>query len=328
MKNIMNEYIKIVKSNMNKYLKVFVDNKYVKNIADEFIDTYTDIRYYGLIEVKKGFTVKNKILTELRKKKEKLLEENKDKEKNINIIYDFFDSAIAFNEIKENNIEDEINQVIKLRKIHFLKNDDEDYKDVIRDLVKKCGKDKEKLLKLTETNKFFLKYSNNKISNLKSVVIKQNLKFPAIYSKQAIAKAFNTGVIAEDKLFVEYNLIVAQIIRDIESGIYRKQYIVEFPESILDKSQKMQRLLDILNHPSVQDRVMLNIEYKAINKYKEKIYEILRNGYKIAAVLDNSFEVNATDIQKLSMFQYVLISPKISYYDELVKRKIKNLVEI
>ena len=45
-------------------MKIFLDTKYVKGVADCFIDLYVDIRYFGQLEAKKGFTVKNKILTD------------------------------------------------------------------------------------------------------------------------------------------------------------------------------------------------------------------------------------------------------------------------
>ena len=328
MQNLMNEYIKIVKSNMNKFMKVFLDNKYVKSISDEFIDTYTETRYYGLIEIKKGFTVKNKILNELRNKREELLEDFYEKVKIIDLTYAFLDSCIALNEVKLESLEEEIEQVVKLRKIHLAKDEDNNYRNEIRKIVKENIKEKEDLLKRTDSEKFFLKYSNYKITNLKKVIVKHNIKFPAIYSKQAIDKIYNNSVVAEDKVFVEYNMISAQVIKDIENAIYRKQYVVEFPETILDKPQKMTRLLEIINHPSIQDRLMLNISYKTIIKYKEKLYEMLRNGYKVALTIDNSFEGNAADIQRLSLFQYVLVSKKSEYYNQLVKNKLKNLVEI
>ena len=328
MQNLMNEYIKIVKFNMNKFMKSFLDNKYVKSISDEFIDTYTEIRYYGLIEVKKGFTVKNKILNELRNKRAELIEEFPEKEKIIDLTYAFLDSCIGLNEITEDTLGEEIEQIIKLRKIHFFKEESNNYKNEIHKLVKECGKEKENLLKKTKSEKFFLKYSNYKTTNLKKVIVKHNIKFPTIYSKQAISKVFNNSVVAEDKMFVEYNMISAQVIKDIENAIYRKQYVVEFPESILDKPQKMARLLEIINHPSIQDRLMLNISYKIIIKYREKIYELLRNGYKIALTLDDTFVGNAADIQRLSMFQYILVNKNAEYYNQLVKSKLKNLVEI
>ena len=77
--NLMDEYIKTVRSNMSEFMKICLDTKYVKRISDEFIEMYTNIRYFGLIEARKGLTVKSRLLTELKKLKESLIIRNKDK---------------------------------------------------------------------------------------------------------------------------------------------------------------------------------------------------------------------------------------------------------
>jgi hypothetical protein len=181
---------------------------------------------------------------------------------------------------------------------------------------------------MVDSNKFYLKFSNYKTTNLKKVVVKYNIKFPTVFSNNAISKAFDSGVVLEDKMFVEYNMIAGQIIKDIEEGNYRKQYVVEFPESIFDKPQKLLRLLEIINHPSIQDRALLNINSNAITENRDKLYDLIRSGYKIALNLDENFEANSANIQRLSMFQYVLVDTKAKYYEELEKYRLRNLVEI
>lgn len=329
--NLMNEYIKIVKSNMNQLMKSFIDTRYVKGLADEFIDIYTEIRYFGLIEIRKGFTVKNSVLTELRKKKDELIEENKldyKRQKIIELTYNFFDSCIALNEKNGEELKDEIELVFKLRKELLDIEYSNDYKQELYELVRDCTNKKLELLSMVDSNKFYLKFSNYKTTNLKKVVVKYNIKFPTVFSNNAISKVFDSGVVLEDKMFVEYNMIAGQIIKDIEEGNYRKQYVVEFPESIFDKPQKLLRLLEIINHPSIQDRALLNINSNAITENRDKLYDLIRSGYKIALNLDENFEANSANIQRLSMFQYVLVDTKAKYYEELEKYRLRNLVEI
>ena len=331
MANLMNEYIKIIKSNMNQFVKICIDNRYIKGIADEFIDIYTEIRYYGLIDSRKGFSIKSSVLTDLKLKKDELVEKNKKDQKRVKIIeltYVFFDSCIALNEKKGKELDIEIGLILKLRKQHLDIDYTEEYKKSIYTLVEECNNKKIELLNLADTNKFYLKFSNYKTSDLKKVVIKYNIKFPEIYSNTVISKTFNSGVILEDKMFVEYNMITAQVIKDIEESIYTKQYVVEFPDTIFDKPQKLLRLLEIINHPAIQDRALLNINCDAIKKHREKLYDLIRNGYKIALNLDDKFEVNSANIQRLSMFQYILVDRKQSYYSELEKNKLRNLVEV
>ena len=327
MQNIMNEYIKITKNNMNQYMKLLIENRYIKNLSDSFIDIYTEIRYYGLIEVKKGLTVKNKISMELRKNRELLVQENPDKIKNIDLIYAFLDSCISLNETSEDNLENEIQQIITLRK-QFAFQENLYLSNEIKKLYKECDKQRKELLKSTESEKFFLKYYTLKTSNFKKVKLKHNLKFPAIYSRDSINKAFNSGITAEDKLFVEYYLITAQIIKDIQNAIYRKMYLVEFTETILEKSQKLIRLLEIINHPSIQDRAIINITYNSFSKYKDKIYELLRKGFKFAITIDEAFEINDANMQRLTLFQYIFVNSEWEQYESFKRYKLKNIIEI
>ena len=207
MTNLMNEYIKVIKLNMNQFIKMCLDTKYIKKIADDFIDTYVEIRYYGLLESKKGFTVKNKIFTETRKLKDELLEEEKDdkKSKVIELTYIFLDSCIALNEKEENEIKDEINLISKLRKEHLGIDEDEEYKTEFLQKVIQANEEKGNILNQTKTDKFYLRYVNySNVTNLKKAIIKYNIKFPSIYSNTAIAKTFDSGTTAEDKLFIEY----------------------------------------------------------------------------------------------------------------------------
>ena len=328
--NLMNEYIKVINSNMNKTMRICIENRYIKKIADDFIDSYIDIRYFGLIEAKKGLTVKNKILTELRKLKDEQIEDpdNKEKIKTIELTYIFIDSCIALNEKQEEDIQEEIELIVRLRKEHLGIDDSLEFRVQLNELIKNSKQEKEEVLKKVEADKFYLKFSNLKNSNLKNVIIKYNIKFPAIYSNDSITKAFNTGTTQEDKLFIEYFLVTAQIIRDIEQSNYRRQYILEFADTLLEKNQKLARVLEIINNPSIQDRAILKVNHKSLQKSKETIYELLRNGYKIALNLDNDFEVNEFNLQRLSMFEYVLADKTQDIYKQLYNYKLNNLVEI
>ena len=52
-----------------------------------------------------------------------------------------------------------------------------------------------------------------------------------LYSTQAIENVFNSGLVAEDKLFVEYNLMSVEIIQDILKGNFKRQYRTQAPSA-------------------------------------------------------------------------------------------------
>ena len=153
---------------------------------------------------------------------------------------------------------------------------------------------------------------------------------PEIYSGISIEKAFNTGIIAEDKLEVEYNLITLKVLDDILKGNFKRQYIVEFAISLIDKPKKMARILNIIDNSAVQDKVSLQIKYKDFMNNKDTIYDLMRNGFKFSVILDETFEPIYTNFEKLNIFQFTIASKNLKYFDEIIANKpiIKKLIEI
>ena len=148
--------------------------------------------------------------------------------------------------------------------------------------------------------------------------MKYDIKFPLEYSEFAINKAFQTGIVNEDKLVVEYYLTVIQILKDIQKQNFRKKYIVEFAATLLKKPKKIKSILNIINNAAVQDKISLKIKYEDFLKNKQEVYDLMRDGYKITVILDNSFEPNFKDIESLQMFEFVIINQGLKYYEEVI----------
>ena len=306
--NVMNEYSKIIIKQLNEYMKLILDNKYNKSICDEFTNVYMNIRYNGLVENKVGLTVRSKILAELKNKKEELLENNKEKEKNINYTYLFFDDCAYFDtaEINE-NLEEKIEEIIKNRE-EYLENQESDklnFRNELKKTIKDNIKEKDDFLKKFDTQEFNLKISNYK-DNLQRVNIEYNIKFPMLYSIQAIDKAFNTGTISEDALFIEYYLLSIKVIKEIEKSEYRKSYLVQIKEDLFEKEQKLSRLLEIINNPVLQDRIIIEIDYSTLKKYKDKIYELVSLGYQFGINISEEKEIDESERQRLTLFKYII----------------------
>ena len=205
--------------------------------------------------------------------------------------------------------------------------------------------DTKNLLERYETKEFELKISTYKnTKNVYRVNLNYNIRFPQIYSTLAINKTFNTGIINEDKLYIEYYLMTVKIIKDLIKQDFKKQYIVEFASSLLEKEKKIKGIINIINNEAIQDKISLKIKYSDFSKNKQQVYDLMRSGFKIAVILDKSFEVNYENIEKLDMFSYVLINKDTEEYEKIedyfksnnneekylnqVNIKIKNLIEI
>ena len=151
------------------------------------------------------------------------------------------------------------------------------------------------------------------------------------YSELAINKVFNMGITNEDKLVVEYYLIVVQIIKDIIKQNFKKQYIVEFAETLLEKPKKIKGLLNSVDNVAVQDKISLKIRHEHFIENKEKVYELMREGYRFSLVLDNSFEVTYKNMENLKMFKFVIINKDSKQYSEVMRFNDEvnnNIIEI
>ena len=129
---------------------------------------------------------------------------------------------------------------------------------------------------------------------------------------------------------MEYYLITAQVIQDILKGNFKKQYIVEFNPNLLKKNRKLNQLLEIINNSAIQDKVNMRIEYADFIKNKDKVYDLMRNGYRLAIVLDNTFEPEYANFQRLNAFNYILANKKLKYFDKILlnEQELNGLIKI
>ena len=91
-------------------------------------------------------------------------------------------------------------------------------------------------------------------------------------------------------------------------------------------TQKNQRHIDL----KLQDKVSLKIRYEQFAKNKEVVYELMRNGYRITIILDNSFDVTFKNVETLQMFEFVIVSRDLKKYKEIKQNieELHNIIEI
>lgn len=328
--NLADEYIELTKKQITDYLKLVFGNKFVKKYCDIYIKKYIDIRYYNYYDYDTSRTLRKKILDYLRDTAQELCIENIEDRTVIDQMCVFFYYVLYFDKVTYfKDLKNTISKISKLRK--RILNKEDNFENELYDLVKKYKAQKEKLLESVNSNEFYIKLTNypQKL-NIYRVNLKYNLKFPLVYSEFAINKAFNVGLINEDKLLVEYYLATKKVLEDILKQNFTRQYILEFTDKLLDKPNKLKNLLNIISNSAIKDKVSLKIKYEAFARNKEKIYDLMRDGYKITIILDNSFEINYKNIESLSAFKYVIVNRDLKIYDEIVNYKgnIKNIIEI
>ena len=151
---------------------------------------------------------------------------------------------------------------------------------------------------------------------------------PYIFSQNAINDVYSENIVNEDKLIIEYLMLTVFNIRMILEGKFNTQYLVEFPMSLFAKRKKLDQALRIINDQSILDKIKIKVKYRDFIIHRNEIYKLMKNGYKFAVIIDDSFIISKEHIKKLSMFNYVIISKKLKYFDEFMENAdgLENLI--
>ena len=207
-----------------------------------------------------------------------------------------------------------------------------DFEEKLYQKMQEIMNEKEELLKRFSSEEFYIKLTNypDKLKVYRVNLKFQNIKFPLEFSDFAINKAFQIGLVSEDKLVIEYYLVVLQILKDVLKLNFKKKYVLEFAETLLKKPKKIRGFLNIINNPIIQEKISLKIKYEEFLKKSETVFELMREGYKITVILDNSFEPNFKNIESLQMFEFVIINRNLKNYVEIMNsiENLYNIIEI
>lgn len=330
--NIMEQYIEITKKQIEEYMKLVFKDKFNKGYCELFTERYINIRYYNYYENEVIETMRRKILNHLKKVGEDIIINNiNDREliENMRIFFYYvlyFDDVVYYKDLKN-----KIQQISKIRE-RIYGYSSEQFTDELYEKMQEYIRQKKEIMNRFLSDNFFIKLTNypDKTKIFRVNLKYKNIKFPLEYSEFALNKAFQVGLMAEDKLVVEYYLAVIQILKDILKLNFKRKYILEFADTLLKKPKKIKSILNIISSSAVQDKVSLKIRYEYFVQNKETVYELMKNGYKITIILDNSFDVTFKNIETLQMFEFVIISRELKEYSEIKQniKELKNIIEI
>lgn len=330
--NIMEQYIDITKKQIQEYMQLVFEESFNKEYCDLFTERYINIRYYNYYENEVIETMRRKILEHLKRVGEDIIINNINDRELIENMKVFFYYVLYFdNVVYYKDLRTKINQIAKVKKRIF-GNVTNEFEEELYQKIQENIIQKKKLVERFSSKEFFLKMTNypDKLKVIRVNLKYKNIKFPLEYSEFAINKAFQTGLMAEDKLVVEYYLVVLQILKDVLNLNFKRKYILEFADTLLKKPKKIKGILNIIDSIAVQDKVSLKIRYEQFIKNKETVYELMRNGYRITIILDNSFDIEFKNIEILEMFEFVIVSRELKKYNEIKQRvkELKNIIEI
>lgn len=290
MNNIVQKHISDTQKRFKKYFSMILKSKYDREVADELIQAYIDSRYYNY-EVNNTIRIFHRRIYEaIRVKAETLRAELPDKIDIIDYTQELFQYFFYFDYVRKNV---EISKVIKLisekrEKKYNLRNPDT--KNFIKEFSNLVESDLNKinhLLKLYDSTKDFEITLKKLDDTMYRVKLLYNFDFPEIFSKEIIEETFETDVIGEDRLFVEYPMIANEVLKEILNGNFSRIYVVDFAESLLKKKKKLEQLLEILENQAAQDKIYFEIKFEDFVKNKKEVFEIIKRGFKFALVTNS-----------------------------------------
>ena len=302
--NNIDKYIKFIKDYLTEYFKLIVKDKYKKNVYNEMLNTYIDIRYFNKYDKKYKHIEKN-IEYYIQENLRTLIEEDNKLVKNVNELYYFFWYLLYLdNTLEYDNLDKLIDKIIIDRKEKLDLNDD--ITKELKSLVKESEKKKNNFFNEYLSDTFNLELKSTNIKNVYNVLLSYNIKFPKIYSSYSINRVFKSDIISEDMCFIEYNLISKIVLDNILNKEYLKEYLVDFPFIITSKKEKTNRLLNIITNDLIRENVIIKVTYEYYTKYKSFISDLIKDGVKFAVIIDDTFDYEESSIIWLNIFTYII----------------------
>lgn len=323
--NISKEYLTFTKKNLTTYAKLILDKSYKKDIFNILLDTYYDVRYYNYYDhLYKSY--ESNINNYLKKKTIELMSSMPSEDKNIiENNYLVFKYLLPLdNVIKYSSLKDLLEDIISFRTKHLSLPEDPEFEKEFMSFAKENEKRKKQFLDTIDNERLTINLTKTNNKNVYFVDLSYDITFPKIYSSYSINKVYHTGLINEDKIFIIYHLINKQILENTISGNYNPQYIVDFPLSIFDKKDKLNRLFNTIDCEMVKENLIIKFTYTDYLTYKDNIDDYIKEGYKFAIELDDSFDYQEKNKIWLDIFKYIIVSEDLSYdldEDKLIIKK-------
>ncbi len=312
--NIVDKYVNYIRDNFLKLFKIIFKSNYHKDLSLLFIDRYIEVRYFNETDYSKEKDFINRINKELIDLANEVYnDKNVEDVKNIVALFAYL---IYFDDIgvttQEMDIIDMIIEdgVIKISNTEGLSTE-------LRNWYIELQKGKDTFNNTLITKNFNL-VEKRLYRKVYSVVLEHNVKISNLYSDYAVEKAYNGGVINEDKLFITYILVANQILNNAINLDFSRFYAVPLANTLYDKPKKINRLLNSIDNELTKKYIYLRITYQDYKKHDTFIDELISKGYSFCLELDSTY---TGDINELFLFPYILVYADSEEYEMLMREK-------
>jgi len=93
---------------------------------------------------------------------------------------------------------------------------------------------------------------------------------------------------------------------------FTRKYVIDIPASIVEKDRKFKRLLSTIDNMLARKYIHLRITYSTYLKNKNLFDLIIKYGYNVGVIIDDSFEGK---INSLAIFSYIFVYEDSEFFD-------------
>ncbi len=331
MNNIIEKHILKTQKRFKKYCNLILKSKYDRVIAEELIARYIDARYYNF-EVDESIKIfYRRIFDSIKKRSLELIKATPEKKEIIDYTTDLFQYFFYFDFVRNNmEVDHIINKIADMRatRLNIKSAETADFIQGFAKLVEEDTLEVQENLDLYYSDDFELevKKINSKNKEFYRVKLLYNFELPKIFSQEAIDEVYNTDIIAEDKLFVEYPMVLNMTLIDILNGVFDKFYIVDFSVDLLSKKKKLEQILQMLDNQTAQDKIVFEVGFEEFKENKTEIFKLIKRGFGFALRTNENMPIFTIDeIKILDIFDCIIVHP-----DDVNKSKYKKkkIIEI
>ena len=312
--NIINEYVMFIKRELHSFFKIIFGDKYQKKMCEPFIDRYITVRYYNETNYTRDRDIMNRLNKELVDVYEdNVNDDNEDMLKNIVALFAYI---VYFDDVYPVNSEGEvIDTLVTDEDIRIERGTN--FKKDIRKWYLSFKKSKEKFNSTIMNREFHLE-EDRLYRKTFSLKLGHDVKISNLYSEYAINKAYNSGIINEDKMFITYILSSFVVLNNAINLDFSRHYVVDMANSLFSKDKKMNRLFSVIDNILAKKFIFIKITFSDYIHNKDKINKLINDGYSFGIVIDNSFDGN---IRELVLFPYIFIYEDNEYSEEILNEK-------
>lgn len=329
MENFIKNHINDTQKKLKKYNSLILKSKYDKEISDELIQTYIDARYYNFGVDSKIKIFYRRIYAALKKKSEELIQKEPYKKELILNTLLLFQYYFYLDNVRDNlELDSIVDSILEMRvfRLNLRSALKDNFKEEFPKILKMDLLDLDKLIEKYDSNDFELKIKkiDVKENNYYNVNLKYNFGFPEIFNKEVIEQVFNSDIVAEDKLFVEYPMVTLKIFQEILKGNFSKVYICDFSVSLLKKKNKLEQIITVVDNQITQEKLYFKVTYKEFLENKGEIFKLIKRGFCFALETNDEMpKLSAEELKILEIFSCIIVSS-----NDVNKKKYKNIKKL